>query len=388
MKLHRKENCKKRAGSIRLEERKSETGSRKRKYLPAAFFCSSLLASCTLPKLFRWLCFVAIFFSISASTAQAAGEIVLKVATLAPQGSGWYKILQEMGAEWQKVSDGLIVVRLYPGGVAGDDRDLVRKMRLGTLDAGLLTVNGLSAIDRGVLGLEIPLAYSDYRELDCVLEKIGPQLEQHMEAKGFIVLGWSEGGWVHFFTKSPVRTPDDMRKLKMFIWAGDDQYVELWKKAGFNPVPLPSTEIATALQTGLVNAVTVNPKGILLLQWYRQVHYMTDFKWAVFLGGLVISTSTWEKIPAEIRPAVRQSALKAAQRLRDFSRRTDQSDVEALKKNGVEVVSVDEETLNEWRRLVDSVLPQVRGSYLPAESLDTAMKLKDQCRRQAGEAGK
>ena len=388
MKLHRKENRKQGAGSTKLEERKSETASRKRQYLPSASLCSSLFASCSLPKLSRWLCFVAIFFSITAFAAQAAGEIVIKVATLAPQGSEWYKILQEMGAEWQKVSNGLIVFRLYPGGVAGDDIDLVRKMRLGILDAGLLTVIGLRAIDPGVLVLEIPLAYSDYRELDCALAKIAPKLERNMEAKGFIVLGWSEAGWAHFFTKSPVRTPDDMRKLKMFVWAGDDQYAELWKKAGFNPVLLPSTEIATALQTGLVNAVTINPQGILLLQWYRQVHYMTDFKWAVFLGGIVISKSTWEKIPAEIRPAVRQAALKAAQRLRDFSRRTDQSDIEALKKNGVEVVSVDEKTLNEWRRLVDSVLPQVRGSYLPAESLDTALKLRDQCQRQAGEAGK
>ena len=115
---------------------------------------------------------------------------------------------------------------------------------------------------------------------------------------------------------------------------------------------------------------------------------MTDFKWAVFLGGIVISKSTWEKIPAEIRPALRQAALNAAQRLSDFSRQTYQSDVETLKKNGVTVVSVDEKTLTEWRRLVESVLPQVRGSYLPAESLDTALKLRDQCRRQAGEAGK
>jgi TRAP-type C4-dicarboxylate transport system substrate-binding protein len=179
-----------------------------------------------------------------------------------------------------------------------------------------------------------------------------------------------------------------MKKLKMFVWAGDDQYTELWKKAGFNPVPLPATEIATALQTGLVDAVTINPQGILLLQWYRQIHYMTDFKWAVFLGGIVISKSTWEKIPAEIRPAMRQAALKAALRIRDFSMQTDQSDVEVLKKNGVEVVSVDEATLNEWRRLIESVLPQMRGSYLPAESLDAAMKLRDQCRKQAGEAGK
>jgi TRAP-type C4-dicarboxylate transport system substrate-binding protein len=345
------------------------------------FFASgfSLFAS-------RLLLFAAVFFSISAFATLASGEIVIKAATLVPQGSEWYKIIQEMGVEWQKASNGLIVLRLYPGGVAGDDMDLIRKMRLGTLDAGLITINGLSAIDRGVLGLEIPMAYSGDSELDCVLEKMRPRLERQMEAKGFIVLGWTQGGWTRFFTRSPVRTPDDMRKLKMFVWAGDDRYVELWKKTGFNPVPLPSTEISTALQTGLVNAVTVNPQAILLLQWYKHVKYMTDFKWAAFLGGIVISKSSWEKIPPDIRPALRQSALKAAQRVRDFSRETDKSDIEILKKNGVEVVSVDEKTRNEWRRMIESVLPQVRGSYLPAESLDAAMNFRNQC--QAGEAPK
>ncbi len=313
---------------------------------------------------------------------------MIKAATLVPQGSEWYRVIQEMGAEWQKASNGRIVFRLYPGGVAGDDMDLVRKMRLGTLDAGLITVNGLSAIDRGVLGLEVPMSYSDDSQLDCVLEKMAPRLERQMEAKGFVVLGWTQGGWTRFFTRSPVRTPDDMRKLKMFVWAGDDRYVELWKKAGFNPVPLPSTEIATALQTGLVNAVTINPQAILLLQWYKNVKYMTDFKWAVFLGGIVISESSWQKIPPDLRPALRQSALKAAERLRDFSRQTDQSDIETLKKNGVEVISVDEKTRNEWRSLIDSVVPQVRGSYLPADSLDAALNYREQCRKQPGEAPK
>jgi TRAP-type C4-dicarboxylate transport system substrate-binding protein len=371
----------------RTERPKQGAWIAKRENMHAVLYCRRLLA-CSRFEFFRRLCFAAVFLFICAFAAQASAEVVLKVATLAPQGSEWHKILQEMGAEWQKVSNGQIVFRLYPGGVAGDDADLVRKMRLGTLDVGVLTINGLSAIDRAVLGLEVPLAFSDHRELDCALEKMSPQLERRMEAKGFIVLGWSEAGWAHFFTRTPVRTPNDMRKLKMFVWAGDDEYVELWKKAGFNPVPLPSTEIATALQTGLVNAVTVNPQGILLLQWYKQVHYMTDFKWAVFLGGIVISKSAWEKIPADIRPAVKQAANKAALRLRDFSRQTEQSDIEVLKKNGVQVVSIDDKTLDQWRSLVEGILPQVRGSYLPGDTLDTALRLRDQCRRQVGEAGK
>ncbi len=197
--------------------------------------------------------------------------------------------------------------------------------------------------------------------MDCVSEQIGPQLERRIEAKGFVVLGWTDGGWAHFFTKSPVRTPDDLKKLKMYVGTGDDQYVELVKKAGFNPVPLPSTEIATALQTGLVDAITMSSQGVLLLQWYKQLNYMTDLKWAVLLGGIVITKSAWEKIPVEIRPAIRQASLKASQRMREFSVQTEQKDIDALKNNGVEIVAVDGKVLDEWRRLIEGIIPQVRG---------------------------
>ncbi|MHC1729422.1 MAG: TRAP transporter substrate-binding protein DctP [Syntrophobacteraceae bacterium] len=336
-----------------------------------------------------WWCLVAaLLVFVTSGTAWAANEITIKMATLAPQGSEWHRILQEMGAEWQKGSNGRIAFRLYPGGVAGDDLDLVRKMRLGTLDAGLLTLTGISAIDRGILSLEIPLAYANNSELDCVLEQVSPQLERQIEAKGFVVLGWSEGGWAYFFTKTPVKTPDDMKKMKMFVWAGDDQYTELWKKAGFNPVPLPSTEISTALQTGLVNAVTANFQGVLLLQWYKQVNYMTQMKWAQILGGIVITKASWNKIPAELRPVIKESALKACKRLRDFARRSDQKDLEVLKQHGLQVVTIDDAMLSEWRRMIDGVIPQVRGSYVPADNLDKAMQFRDQCRRQAGKAGK
>ncbi|MEM5788193.1 MAG: TRAP transporter substrate-binding protein DctP, partial [Syntrophobacteraceae bacterium] len=191
-----------------------------------------------------------------------------------------------------------------------------------------------------------------------------------------------------FFTKTPVRTPEDMKKMKIFVWAGDDQYAELWKKAGFNPVPLPSTEISTALQTGLITAVSLNPQGALLLQWYKQVPYMTDLKWAMLMGGIVISKATWEKIPADLRPLVKDSALKACLRLRDFSRQSESKDLEALQKNGVEIIKVDGPVLEQWRRLIDGVIPQVRGGYLPTETVDTALKLRDECRRQEGKSGK
>ena len=331
-----------------------------------------------------WFWFMAVFMLILATVSHAAEQVTIKMATLAPQGSEWNQVLQEMGAAWEKASRGQVAFRLYPGGVAGDDADIVRKMRLGTLNAGLLSGMGLFAIDRSVLAVQIPLAYANYEELDCVLEQMGPQLEKQLEAKGSILLGWSDAGWAHFFTKEPVRTPADMKKLKMFVWAGDDQYVELWKKAGFNPVPLPSTEISTALQTGLVNAVTTTTQGAVLLQWYKQVNHMTDLKWAVLLGGIVVSKATWEKIPADVRATMKESAASACRRLSQFARQSEPKDIEVMQKHGLKVVPVDDAALKEWRQLLDGVLPQVRGAYVPAEPLDMALKLRDQCRKRAG----
>lgn len=320
----------------------------------------------------------------AAHTAWAAEEIVIKMATLAPQGSEWHQVLQEMGAAWQKASRGQVGFRLYPGGVAGDDADVVRKMRLGTLNAGLLSSAGLTDIDRSVLAVQVPMVYADYGELDCVLEQMGPQIEKQLEAKGFILLGWTDAGWARFFSKAPVKTPDDMKKLKMFVWAGDDQYVELWKKAGFNPVPLPSTEISTALQTGLVNAVTTTAQGAVLLQWYKQVNHMSDLKWAVLLGGVVVTKAAWDKIPADARPAIKEAARSACRRLSQFSRQSESKDIEVLKQHGVKVVQVDSAAIDLWRQLIEGVLPQVRGSFVPAAPFDAALKRRDQCRAGSG----
>lgn len=322
-----------------------------------------------------------------AHVAWAKEDVMIKMATLAPQGSEWHQALQEMGAIWEKASGGRVAFRLYAGGVAGDDGDVVRKMRLGTLNAGLLSGTGLSDIDRSVLAIQLPMAYADYGELDCVREQMSPQIEKQLEAKGFVLLGWTDAGWAHFFTKIPVRTPEDMKHLKMFVWAGDDQYVEMWKKAGFNPVPLPSTEISTALQTGLVNAVTSTVQGVVLLQWYKQVEYMSDLKWAVFLGGIVVTKATWEKIPADVRPAIKEAALDACRRLSKFSRQSESRDIEVLKQQGVKVIPVDGAAIGRWRQLIDGVLPQIRGSYVPEKPLDAAIKTRDQCRRQAGKGG-
>lgn len=319
--------------------------------------------------------------------AQAAAQkATIKIATLVPQGSAWYTTVQEMVQKWQEVTGGRVTVRLYPGGVAGDDSDVVRKMRLGTLDGGLLTAVGFSDIDRSVFALNIPMAYASYEEYDAVLDQLAPQLEKMYAEKGFVVLAWADAGWLHFFTKEPVRTPEDLKKHKLFVWAGDNPAIELWKASGFNPVPLPATEIATALQTGLVTALPTSPQAAVVMQWFTAAPYMTAVDWAVLSGGLVLSKAAWDKVPVDARPAVAEAARAAALKLRAQTREGAARDLEAMAKRGLTVVAVDAAAREAWLKAAEAAYPGARGPFVPAAAFDEALRLRAAYRQ--GKAGK
>jgi TRAP-type C4-dicarboxylate transport system substrate-binding protein len=320
------------------------------------------------------------------SVMPARAQIVVKIATLAPDGSSWHQILKETADKWNKVSGGRVKVILFAGGVAGDDPDVVRKMRLGTLNAGVLTAVGVGEIDKSVYALGIPMMYASYDEVYDVLDKLRPKLEGILDKKGFVVLNWADAGWVHFFTQKPVATPDDLRKLKLFSWAGDPDSIEVWKAAGFNPVPLPSTEIAMALQTGLVNALGVPPQVAVISQYYNYAKNMTDMPWQLLLGATVITKATWEKIPADIRPQLAAAMREAGTRLQDEMRKGGERDVEAMKKRGLNVVPVDAKTRELWRKTVENAYPMIRAKIVPADVFDDAMKYRDEYRKRTGGA--
>jgi TRAP-type transport system periplasmic protein len=311
------------------------------------------------------------------ATAAGAQTVTVKMATLVPQGSSWHLILQQMAEQWKNASGGKVVVRLYPGGVAGDDPDVVRKMRLGTLNAGVLTAVGLAEIDKSVYALGVPMMYDSYDEVYGVLEKLRPSLEAKLAAKGFVVLAWADGGWVHYFSQKPVAKPDDLRALKLFSWAGDPQATELQRAARFNPVPLPSTELATALQTGLVQAFGAPPGVALIAQYYNHAKYMTDLDWQMLLGAVVINKSVWDKIPADEQAKLRAAAETAGKRLREEIKTGAPRDVEAMKKRGLVVVPVDAAARKQWQQLAEGLYPKVRGTVVPADAFDAALQARD-----------
>jgi TRAP-type C4-dicarboxylate transport system substrate-binding protein len=324
----------------------------------------------------------------SVRVAEAQGPIIVRMATLVPDGSSWHLILKETAEKWKQVSGGRVTVRLFPGGVAGDDPDVVRKMRLGTLNAAVLTSVGVAEIDKSVYALGIPLMYDSYDEVYAVLDKMRPKLEASLESKGFVVLNWADGGWVHFFTKKPVAVPDDLKALKLFSWAGDPDAVDVWRSAGFNPRPLPSTEIATALQTGLVEALGSPPQVAVISQFFTNAKYMTDFRWNLLLGATLITKQTWEKIPADVRPALMQVTREAGVRLQKEVRDAEVRDVEAMKKRGLTVVPVSAAQRAQWQKLTESLYPTIKGKVVPAEAFDEAMRYRDEYRKQRGAPAK
>ncbi len=323
-----------------------------------------------------------------AGSFPARAQVVVKMATLVPDGSKYHLVLKEMLEKWKTATQGRVSARLYPGSVAGDDQDVVRKMRLGSLNAGLLTSSGVQAVDPSVMALQIPMLYSSYEEFDHVLSVIGPKLEASMASKGFVVLAWADGGWVRFFTKTPVRTPDELKPLKLFAWGNDTDALEIWKGAGFNPVPLPSTEISTALQTGLVSALPTPPTAAVLLQWYQHAKNMTDVKWGLLLGAMLVNKSTWDKISPQDQNAIRAAAAEAGARLRAEARASEERDIAAMKARGLNVVAVDAKAEALWRTAAEAAYPMIRGKIVPEAAFDEARKVLAEFRAKKATAGK
>jgi len=328
-----------------------------------------------------WIAILALF-GIGLASQPAQAQMSIKLATLVPKDSAWHRILLECADQWNKLSGGKVRVIIYPGGTQGDDPDIVRKMNLKIIDAALLTSVGLSEIDKSVYALSVPMMYEDYDEVYSVLEKMRPHLEALMEAKGFVVLNWADAGWVHFFTKKPVASPDDLKKLALFQWADEPRSLEIWKTAGFNPRPGSSTELATGLQTGLYEAVTISPQVAVITGYFANAKYMTDLDWALLLGATIIRKDVWDRIPADLKPALMQAQQQAAQKLQADIRQSTARDIANMKARGLTVVPVDAKVKEQWRAAVDKAKPKIRGDFAPADAYDEALKYRDEYRQQ------
>ncbi len=325
----------------------------------------------------------------------AAQPIEIKMATLAPKDSQWCDVLVKMGQRWKTISNGNVKITLYAGGVMGDEPDTVNKLRQKLIQAVALTGAGMGEIEKGVAALQIPMMFDSYEELDYVRDRVAPMLEKRIEASGYIVLNWGDAGWVHFFADKPVSRLDDLRKLKMFSWAGSNDELELWKANGFHPVPLPATEILPDLTTGLIDVVPTTPLYALWNQCFGIAKFMTDVKWAPLVGATLVSKATWEKIPEAQRGPMLQAARESGQEMRAEIRSMGDKAIAAMtnglpgkKMTKLTVVTPDAAAIADWHKQTEAQYASMRGKIIPADLFDEVRRLHDEYRAKAKGAGK
>lgn len=324
-----------------------------------------------------WAGGVLAFLLVLPGVHAATQTVKLKLGTLAPAGTSYHKSLQVMGEKWRKISNGAVQLTVFPGGTQGSEADMVGLMQTGNLDAGLLTAGGLSEIDLSALALQImPKCFRSLEEVDYVGKKLQPQLEARLLAKGYVVLFWSDSGWVQLFSKAPVLHPDDLRKLKVFsgVGSGGADEFDLWKSSGFNPVALDTTGIPQGLLSGTISAVPTVPIFALAAQLDKQAKYMLELKWAPLVGAAVVKKKSWDKVPADARDAMLQIAMETGQQVKSAGRAESEAAVAAMVKRGLQVQKLTPEADEEWRAVIDKLADHIRGKIVPADMFDEAQR--------------
>jgi TRAP-type transport system periplasmic protein len=318
-----------------------------------------------------------------------AATQTIKLATLAPVGSSMERLLRELGSEWKKASGGAVTLDVYAGGSAGGEEEVVRKMRHGQIHAALLTAVGLSNIDPSVEALQsIPLMFRSLEEVDYIGEKLQPRIAKQLRERGYVVLFWADAGWVRFYSRDPVLRPDDLKKAKLFTWAGDDRALGIYKAAGFNAVPLETTEIVLGLKNRMITAVPAPSIVALTSQYYSDAGHMLDLGWAPLVGGLIIHEKEWNKLDPQTQRELAKSAYLIGQRMRKQNRQESEEAIAEMVKRGLKVHRVTPAIEAEWRAVAEKAYPQIRGPIVPAELFDEVSRLLDERRAAAAQKAK
>lgn len=318
----------------------------------------------------------ALAVSLAATTALAAQEPVrIRLGTMAPQGSAYHRILQEMAERWRTATNGRVQVTLYAG-TMGSETEIVRRMRVGALQAGALTVDGLQDIDPSISALqEMPMMFRSFEELEYVRNQLAADLTRRVGERGFVVLFWSDVGWVRWFARTPATHVEDYRRLKLFVTAGQTDQFDLMRGSGFQPVALEWTDALTGLRTGMIDAVPTVPLLALSLQLYAVASHMLEINWAPLVGGAIINRSTWESLTPEQRTALQAAAAEAGRKFQTEGRAAADSAVAAMRRRGLTVHPLTPALEAEWRQTAERLYPRIRGTLVPAEMFDRVQQL-------------
>ena len=317
------------------------------------------------------LCWLGLSFA-----AHADDSYTLKFATLAPQGSTWMNIISDWAKQVDKESQGRLRFKLYPGGVSGDEPDVLRKIRFGQLHGAAFTGHGIGHIYSPARIFEMPYLFRDAQEIDAVRAQFMPEIEAGFRKNDYELLGWMEVGFLRFFSKHPIRTLDDLKKSRIWLWQGDPVGIAFFNASGISPVPLPLTDVYTSLSTGLIDTTIAPPLGAIAFQWFTKTPYMSEIPLSNGIGGLLVSRAFFSKLPADLQALLQKTGKQTSARLITETRIDNEKSLIVLRQNGVKPMlawkDVDEKELYALRDRAAAEL--IRSGYLPGEMVGRVSK--------------
>ncbi len=300
-----------------------------------------------------WFLFLTVFFLLTGITQPAqAQNVVLKLGTLAPEGTAWVKTLRDVNQELEQKTNKQVSLRLFPGGILGDEEDMLRKVKVGQIQGALLTGGGLGLIFKDIKILAIPFLFQNYQEVDAVLGKWDAYFQNGFQENGFKTLGWAEQGFIYVLSKEPMKNAADLRKGKVWIWEDTAMGRAVFKELGVNPIPLSIPDILMALQTGMIDTIYSSPAAAISMQWFTKVSYLTDVPLAYSTGALVVQKSAFEKIPAAQRATAEEIFKRKLGPLKDSIRQENQKAIQVLTSKGIKRVTPSPQDLKEFQGMV------------------------------------
>jgi TRAP-type C4-dicarboxylate transport system substrate-binding protein len=310
----------------------------------------------------------------------AVGAQTIKLGSLAPEGSPWDKALRRIAADWQIASGGKLRVKVFAGGIAGDEPSMIRKIRINQLQAAAITGVGLGSIVEDFYAVQLPSVIRTPGEMEYVMGELQPTFNRMFEEKGFTLVAWFLAGWAHLFSKTPVATPQEAKRLKLHGDPASPEIIDAWEELGFHVVPVSSTEVLTALQSDLLEAFLLTPLTAAAMQWFGLAKNMMERPLTPMLSGIVVSERVWEGIPEPLKSELLAIVDRHLDILIEETAALEQEALQIMLENGLHINPVSPKDSAEWQRVMGEGLSLVTGTVVSEQMFDRVQLLLDQYR--------
>lgn len=323
------------------------------------------------------LCLLCLFLSATFSVA-----VTIKIATAAPEGSSWMREMRAGATEIGQRTEGRVKIKFFAGGVMGNDKSVLRKMRVGQLHGGAFTSGSLERIAPSINLFGLPLVFRSYAEVDHVRHQLDAELKQVLEQAGLISFGFAEGGFALLMSQQPIWTIEDVRGQKIWVPEGDAISYRVMESLGLAPVTLPITDVMTGLQAGLVEVIASSPIGALAFQWHTRVKSVTNTPLSYLYATMVIDKKAFSRIPPADQQVVREVMEGIYARIDQANRIDNEAAIKAMADTGIVFVEMTETEISKWRGIAIDVIEDMRQEGLfSAELYDRMQKLLEQYRK-------